>query len=112
LVENARLRGEQLMDRLLEMKDKHPMIGDVRGAGLIQGIEFVADRKTKAHFDPKMRVNARLTEKLIERGIWIRVPAFIIPLAPPLIITADQLDHLATAIDESLTAVEKELGVR
>lgn len=111
LVENARIRGEQLHERLLEMKEKHPMIGDVRGAGLIQGIEFVADRKTKQHFDPSLRVNMRLTERLIERGVWIRVPAYIIPLAPPLIITADEMDQLATAVDESLTEVEKELGI-
>jgi adenosylmethionine-8-amino-7-oxononanoate aminotransferase len=111
LVENARARGEQLKERLAEMKEKHPMVGDVRGAGLIQGIEFVADRTTKRHFDPKLRVNARLTEKLIARGIWIRVPAYIVPIAPPLIITADELDELATAIDESLGEVERELGV-
>jgi putrescine aminotransferase len=111
LVENARVRGEQIRERLEEMKEKHPMVGDVRGAGLIQGIEFVKDRKTKEHFDPSMRVNARLTEKFIERGIWIRVPAYIIPLAPPLIINADQVDELCTAVDESITEVEKELGV-
>ena len=111
LVENARVRGEQLSERLEEMKEKHSMVGDVRGAGLIQGIEFVADRETKEHFDPSLRVNARLTEKLIERGVWIRVPAFIVPIAPPLIITADELDGLCEAIDESLGEVEKELGV-
>ncbi len=111
LVDNARARGEQLAERLAEMKEKHPMIGDVRGAGLIQGIEFVADRESRTHFDASLRVNMRLTEKLIERGVWIRVPAYIIPIAPPLVISADELDALATAIDESLGEVEKELGV-
>ena len=111
LVENARVRGEQLHEQLEEMKRKHRIVGDVRGAGLIQGIEFVADRKTKAHFDPSLRVNARLTEKLIARGVWIRVPAFIVPIAPPLTITADELDGLCDAVDESLGEVEKELGV-
>ena len=111
LVENARARGEQLAERLAEMKERHPMVGDVRGAGLIQGIEFVADRETREHFDPSLRVNARLTEKLIERGVWIRVPAYIIPFAPPLIITADEIDALCNAVDESLGEVEQELGV-
>ena len=111
LVDNARERGEQLKDRLLEMKEKHRMIGDVRGVGLIQGIEFVKDRATKEHFDPKLGVNTRLTEKLIDRGVWIRVPAFILPIAPPLIITADELDQLADAIDESIGEVEREIGV-
>lgn len=111
LVENARVRGEQLQERLQQMKSKHQMVGDVRGVGLIQGIEFVADRETKRHFDPSLRVNARLTAKLIERGVWIRVPAYIIPIAPPLTITVDQLDELCDAIDESLTEVSKDLGV-
>lgn len=111
LVENARVRGEQLAERLQQMKAKHQMVGDVRGVGLIQGIEFVADRETKRHFDPSLHVNAKLTAKLIERGIWIRVPAYIIPIAPPLTITADQLDELCDAIDESLTEVGKDLGV-
>lgn len=111
LVENARIRGEQLHDRLEEMKEKHQMVGDVRGVGLIQGIEFVADRKTKQHFDPSLRINARLTEKLIEKGVWIRVPAYIVPLAPPLTITADELDGLCDAVDESLGEVERELEV-
>ncbi len=111
LVDNARARGEQLAERLADMKERHRMIGDVRGAGLIQGIEFVADRATKQHFDASLRVNARLTEKLIARGVWIRVPAYIIPIAPPLVVSADELDQLCTAIDESVTEVEKELGV-
>lgn len=111
LVENSRLRGEQMKEHLAEMKEKHPIIGDVRGTGLIQGIEFVKDRQTREHFDPKLGVNARLTERLRDRGVWIRVPAYILPLAPPLTITADEVDELANAVDGSLTDVERELGV-
>ena len=111
LVQNARQRGEQLAETLADIKDRHPIVGDARGTGLIQGLELVKDRETKEHFDPSVRLNARLTEKLIDRGIWIRVPAFILPIAPPLIITADEIDEMTTAIDESLTEVESELGV-
>ena len=92
------------------MKDRHAIIGDVRGVGLIQGIEFVKDRKTKEHFDSSVGVNAMLTEELRKRGVWIRVPAYILPLAPPLTITADETDNLTTIIDEALTAVESRLG--
>ena len=111
LVENARARGRQLKDRMLEMKEKHPVVGDARGVGLIQGLEIVKDRKTKEHFDPKLGVNARLTAALRKRGVWLRVPAYIVPLAPPLIITADEMEHLCDAVDASLTEVEKGLGV-
>ncbi len=111
LVENARLRGVQLADRLERMKGKHPIIGDVRGAGLLQGIEFVKDRKTKEHFEPALGVNAMLTAELKVRGVWLRVPPFILPIAPPLSITAGELDELVTNVDEALAAVERRLGI-
>ena len=111
LVDNARIRGEQISESLLAMKDKHAIIGDVRGVGLIQGIEFVKDRQTKEHFDSSVGVNAMLTEELRKRGVWIRVPAYILPIAPPLTITADEADTLCSVIDESLEAVERRLGL-
>ena len=79
--------------------------------GLIQGIEFVKDRETKEHFDPSVGVNAMLTEELQKRGVWIRVPAYILHLVPPLTITADETDNLTKIIDEALGAVEARLGV-
>ena len=108
---NARQRGEQLGERLQEMMEKHPSIGDVRGLGLIQGIEFVKDRDTKEHFGPEVDWGPRITQALVDRGIWIRVGAYILPLAPPLMISADEIDALCTAIDESITEVETAVGV-
>ena len=87
------------------------MIGDVRGTGLIQGIEFVKDRETKEIFEPALGVNAMLTEELKKRGVWMRVPPYILPVAPPLIITADELDGLLSDIDEVLATVENRLGM-
>ena len=52
-----------------------------------------------------------LTEELRKRGVWIRVPAYILPLAPPLTITADETDNLTKIVDEALGAVEARLGV-
>jgi len=112
LVENARLRGEQISDSLHEMYSKHPIVGDIRGVGLIQGIEFVKDRASKEHFEPSLGVNAMLTEELRKRGVWIRVPAYILPIAPPLTITTDEAENLTDIIDEALTAVESRLGIR
>ncbi len=78
--------------------------------GLIQGIEFVKDRQTKEHFDSSVGVNAMLTEELRKRGVWIRVPAYILPITPQLTITADETDNLSSIIDEALRAVEGRLG--
>ncbi|MCH2127897.1 MAG: aspartate aminotransferase family protein [Pirellulaceae bacterium] len=112
LLENARQRGEQLQHRMFRMQEQHPIVGDARGTGLIQGLEIVRDRETKEHFDPDMGVNVRLTQALRDRGVWIRMPPYILPLAPPLIITADELDALCDAVDESLSEVEQQLGIR
>ena len=110
LVQNARARGEQLAERLAAMKDRHPIIGDVRGMGLIQGIEFVKDRETKERFAASEGVNAMLTAALKARGIWVRVPAFILPISPPLTITADELGHLCDMVEESLAEVSEAVG--
>ena len=76
----------------------------------MQGLEIVKDRETKEHFNPSLQLNQILTEKLKKRGIWIRVPAFILPLAPPLVSTEDQIDHLCNAVDESIGELEKEIA--
>jgi adenosylmethionine-8-amino-7-oxononanoate aminotransferase len=112
IVENARVRGEQLRGRLAEMKARHPIVGDARGAGLLHGLELVRDRATKEHFPLEVGLAARLTESLKRRGIWLRVPAFILPIAPPLMISAQEMDQLCDAVDGALGDVERALGVR
>ena len=111
LVQNARARGEQLRERLADMQLRHQLVGDARGMGLIQGMELVKDRATKERFAASAGVNALLTAALKRRGIWIRVPAFILPLSPPLTITADELDHLCDMVDESLGEVSSAIGM-
>jgi adenosylmethionine-8-amino-7-oxononanoate aminotransferase len=111
LVENARLRGEQLSESLREMKEKHVIVGDVRGVGLMQGIELVKDRETKEHFDPEIGVAAMLTEELKKRGVWIRVSTFILSIVPPLTITADEMDEITGIYDEALGVIENRLGI-
>ncbi len=109
LVENARERGAQLSERLVEMKDRHEIIGDARGMGLVKGLELVADRDTKEHYPAEAMLNTRLTQALKDRGIWIRVPAFILPLSPPLTITSQELDDLCDIVEESIIEVTKTL---
>ena len=96
---------------LLKIKRDHPIIGDARGVGLIQGLEIVSNKKTKEHFSSNIGVNSMITEELKNRGMWIRVPAFILPISPPLIVSADEIEKITSIIDESLSTVEKKLGV-
>ena len=110
LIQNAKDRGKQLFERLSEIKEKSSIIGDNRGIGLLQGLEIVKDKKTKERFDPKQYINMILTEKLKQRGVWIRVPAYILPVAPPLTSNKDQIDQICDAIDGSLSELEKEIN--
>ncbi len=111
IIENARARGVQLTARLAEMMERHPIIGDARGIGLVQGLELVQDRATKQHFPAEAGINSMLTQALKDRGVWIRVPAFILPLAPPLTITATEMDDLCDIVDDSLREVSKSIGI-
>ena len=112
LVENSRLRGEQLRERLLDIEDRHPSVGEARGIGLLQGLELVKDRETKELWPPEARFPERMTARLFDRGIYLRVRGQILQMTPPLVITADEIDEIATAIDEAFTETERELGVR
>ena len=109
LVHNARERGAQLADRLADIADRHPIVGEARGIGLVQGLEIVADRETKKSFPPEVGIGGRLTDALKRRGVWIRVGAYILPLSPPLTITATQIDDLCDVVDEALGEVEGDL---
>lgn len=111
LVQNARERGVQLADRLTEMKERHEIIGDARGMGLVQGLELVADRATKQSFATEVGIGARFTDALKRRGVWIRVGAYILPLSPPLSITAQEVDQLCDAVEEAIVEVSAELGM-
>ncbi|MCH8818588.1 MAG: aspartate aminotransferase family protein, partial [Chloroflexi bacterium] len=67
LVENCRIQGERLSERLLEIKDRHPIVGDVRGIGLLQGLELVKDRKTKEHWPASAEIGPKITQGLMDR---------------------------------------------
>ena len=109
LVQNARERGAQLTDRLADIADQHPIVGEARGIGLVQGLEIVADRETRKSFPPEVGIGGRLTDALKRRGVWIRVGNYILPLSPPLTITATQIDDLCDVVDEALGEVEGDL---
>ncbi len=104
LLPNIEKLDKLFRERLSEMKEKYPAIGDVRGLGLAWGIEFVKDRKTKEH-DPKTR--NRVLYQALKRGlVLLGCGKSTIRLIPPLIITEEQakigLDILEEAIKASI----------
>ncbi|MGH7570736.1 MAG: aspartate aminotransferase family protein [Gemmatimonadota bacterium] len=104
LVENAAEQGKRLRDGLEELKARHPLIGDVRGMGLMQGIELVTDRKTK---EPAARETTRLLEETRKRGLLIGKGGLygnVIRISPCLNIGPDEIDRALGVLDDSLAA--------
>ncbi len=88
----------------------HPLVGEVRGAGLIAAVELVADKTTKAKFDPPGKVGLYLYNKAHERGLIIRNIIDSICFCPPMIITKPQVEEMvarfAGALDDTTAWVE------
>lgn len=111
LIANSARMGAYLLERAMELKDKHPCIGDVRGLGLFVGLELVKNRKTRepimpvaakvlAGVNPKLKV----ARKLIESGMIAMAanPSNIIAMAPALIVQKDEIDEGISIMDEAL----------
>jgi 4-aminobutyrate aminotransferase len=100
LLEKARLQGAYLKERLEELQGRHPLIGDVRGLGLMVGLELVADaRKT-----PARAQRDRLLEEAFRRGLLLLgAGESSVRLAPPLVITREQLDEGLSILEDCLT---------
>jgi alanine-glyoxylate transaminase/(R)-3-amino-2-methylpropionate-pyruvate transaminase len=105
LLENATLMGQRLRAGLERLQEKHRLIGDVRGMGLMQGVEFVKDRKTK---EPAAEEMTRLLEETRKRGLLIGKGGLYgncARIAPCLNIGADDIDRALEIIDDALGVI-------
>jgi len=93
LVNNAREVGAHMRAGLARFAD-HPLVGEVRGKGLIAAVELVADKSTKARFDPVGKVGRRFFERAHDHGLIARAIGDSIALCPPMIITSAQVDEM------------------
>jgi 4-aminobutyrate aminotransferase len=108
-VKNAANVGEHLMSGLRELQQKHPLVGDVRGKGLMIGVELVRDRKTKAR---AIEERNALVQAMFRRGVLILgAGKNAIRFAPPLVLTKDEADAILRVFDESLAEVAREHAV-
>jgi adenosylmethionine-8-amino-7-oxononanoate aminotransferase len=117
LLARVRQQGDLLDQRLTERFGNHPHIGDIRGRGLFRGMELVADRTTKQPFDPALKLHARVKQAAFDRGLGCYpsggtvdgVRGDHILLAPPYIVSDDEIDMIVTrlgaAIDDALTGI-------
>ena len=111
LVENSAEMGPYLLGQLHSLEPEHPMIGDVRGLGLLACVEVVKDRDTKERFPAEMKVEERMGEKFQEHRLILR-PRGTIVLAPPLCVRRDEIDRIVNTIDQVLSEMEKELSIK
>ena len=110
LLENTTQMGDYMLGKLEELKDKHPVVGDVRGKGLFLGAELVSDRASKEPVSEKQigAVVAACNAAGVIIGATNRsVPGLnnVLCFAPALIATKDDIDQIIDAVDGSLTKV-------
>ena len=98
-------RGQHLHDALHAALADHPHVGDIRGKGLMYAVELVEDRPTKRSFSPASQIGLRVHQEALDRGLLSRVKGDSYLLAPPLIITDEQLDRCVEILAASIAAV-------
>lgn len=115
LLARVRALGDGLDIRLQARLGQHPYVGDIRGRGLFRGIELVADRETKAPFDPALKLHARIKKAAMADGLMLYPMGGTIDgqrgdhvlIAPPFIIDDAQLDRIADGV---VTAIDTAIG--
>jgi adenosylmethionine-8-amino-7-oxononanoate aminotransferase len=112
LLANVRRQGTYLSRRLQDRFGNHPFVGDVRGRGLFQGVEIVADRGTKEPFDPQRKLNARIKSEAMARGLMVYPMGGTadgargdhVLLAPPFIVDGDAIDQIVERLGDAIDA--------
>lgn len=109
LIERAREMGEYMGSKLNALKAKHPSIGDVRGIGLFWAVELVKDQKTKKPFNTKLdKVSGkpllvdRVAAEMMKNGVFLQAWISHFVIAPPLIITKEEIDQGIEQLDVAL----------
>jgi adenosylmethionine-8-amino-7-oxononanoate aminotransferase len=104
LTERAVVAGERLL-RGLRSLESMDGVGNVRGLGLMAAVEIVSDQTTKQQFPPEAGLTQKLTDALLDRGLYTRVAMDCICLAPPLVTTDAQIDRIVDTVGETIPAV-------
>ena len=103
LAGNAAKVGGHFLAKLEALKARQPHVGDVRGRGLMIGVELVADKKTKAQFKPDDKFGAEVSKRCRDNGVLIRNIYDTFIISPPLILTKAEVDRMVDVMDEALT---------
>lgn len=118
IIKGIENKGRLLSEGLKSIRDTQQIVGDVRGKGLMWGMEFVKDKESKLPFEPDLKVFHRVTLKALENGLVIYpvngcvdgVRGDGILICPPLTITEQEINLLIQKLQETLDEVSKEIG--
>ncbi len=108
LIQNAARIGDYMLERLRQMQEKHPLIGDVRGKGLMIGVEMVMDRETK---ERARKERGAIVDTCFRKGLlMLGCGDCSVRFCPPLVITKPQAERALELFEEALSEVEKKFG--
>jgi adenosylmethionine-8-amino-7-oxononanoate aminotransferase len=99
---NARRQGERLRQGFERLAHKYGIIGDIRGKGLLQGIEFVRDPRTKEPFPAETAIGLRIGRRGLANGLLCRFDPHWLAFGPALTVTAEQIDEMLALLDLSM----------
>ncbi|HSF28971.1 MAG TPA: aspartate aminotransferase family protein [Candidatus Tectomicrobia bacterium] len=108
LIEQAAEVGAYFQERLRVFRE-HPLVGDVRGMGLIAGVELVRDKASRERFEPIGKAGAMVAQRAFEGGLICRAILDTVAFAPPLCITKTQVDEVLRIFAEALDRGQQEL---
>ncbi|MBO6522006.1 MAG: aminotransferase class III-fold pyridoxal phosphate-dependent enzyme [Rhodospirillales bacterium] len=111
LIGNVNRTGAYFQKSLRDAFADHPMVGEVRGEGLLAAVEFVQDKATKTFFDPGLKVGAKMSAAALENGVIARAMPHgdILGFAPPFCITEGEVDEIVAAVKKALDSVYAEV---
>lgn len=118
LIEKVKDNGDYLLGKLKALALTTDIIGDVRGKGLMIGIEFVADPTTKRSFTPETELTSKIVEKARDKGLLIYpastgnegVNGDAVILSPPFVITKEEIDQLVVLFEETISEIQSEIS--
>ena len=111
LPEHAAGVGRVLLEGLRSALAEHPLVGDVRGRGLMIGVELVRDRAARTKFPAHQLVGRRVMREAIQRGVFFRaLPGDVIAMSPPLVVTESEAGRMVDALRGALDAVAESLN--
>lgn len=101
----AASKGEAMLNNYHQALDGHPHVGNIRGKGMMHGIEIVKDKSTKEWFEPEFGLGPKLTKALMDHGVYTRVRSEVICSAPPLTTDQATCDQMVEAVCNAIADV-------